>query len=1107
MASPPRPSTQAGSGSGPPLVSGRTATRSSLLQQQQQQQRASLGGVGGARHGVGDGQGQASPTSSEEAATSSQSRESASAYSPSPPRHHPAAAASTSVHAGPSSTTTTTTSSSGRRAAASTSAASNVDAPVNRRGKWLQSEYDEIWSLGHTYILPALSSSSSASTQTGPSGSPSSAATRAPLGGSLHDWERLRSHPMGLMRTEARGRSASALRNMFVKMRKEQIRVEEEERKRREGDLSVGAGGGGDEGENAATPPAPGKRSQLPLVASSSKLRVRIKTELFEQSQIAAVPPSPSPSPFAASASAITIATNSNAATAPTLDLSAYLRDPTGPSPSAGAIATSFSPSLLGAHPAAQTLSSSAASHANTSANAEIPWTATEDAVLLAALISLPGNAAVPAPTPMREGNGAMVAGGGGEDEREAASTPLARAAEPPRQSQQQHTAGLGAASPSQTPSASTGWHRVHAIAERTYAILEGEGGGREGGKRFGRSVQELESRWRTKWRVDGMTKNLAAPELLLPAIKKEADFLWRITVEVLAQLSATVQASANTGSSAIADSEDNAAATANANASETANASEETVGEGGARGDSTMSAAEVQLQNPQIAHQRTAGGVQARHFDDDASPLSHETPATASTPMIGATKQTRDDDPSAAYPTPSLSTGPLPSTEFDEAFDATEQYRYDDQHDGEPLSMHNDDEQKPAIATFMSTASTELEPAIATAVSTRQISELMQEHISSLTDASSNRPTPLQQAPDKAVGLGLDIGYGFDRLQPRQQQQQHNSAPSPVSAANEVSSLSRPRLTAIPLRRASSAAVLVSPTRSTPAAASTSVTSPSNASFSPFTELHNAPYRANALWRVQQSQPQPQLPAGAVKETRSVAQLAPIQTTGLQVYYQPRPQPMAPFPVGPPQQQQQQHQPPVSPIRSVEGLRASMPYKPFSRMVADPPTLQELPPPQQGAFAFSSSSRGRFSLGTVHEETFSLPQSQEMSPYEPSLQQVRSLYPSNLGVGHPAADYGHGSPGHDPERGIKRRWSEADLYARPPAFLYESSSGLALQAQESALDQAIAAGRPLADHAAAAAIVFDDRFDHDQEEADRARQIDGAGGFKKAEVEEDYAA
>lgn len=98
--------------------------------------------------------------------------------------------------------------------------------PSFRRGKWHQAEYEEVWRLGHTYILTLSSSSSSSSPSPSPSSSiatppPSTAAGTG--AGSVQDWENLRLHPEGLMKTQARQRSASALRSMFLKMRKESL--------------------------------------------------------------------------------------------------------------------------------------------------------------------------------------------------------------------------------------------------------------------------------------------------------------------------------------------------------------------------------------------------------------------------------------------------------------------------------------------------------------------------------------------------------------------------------------------------------------------------------------------------------------------------------------------------------------------------------------------------------------------------------------------------------------------------------------------------------------------------------------------------------------------
>jgi hypothetical protein len=187
-------------------------------------------------------------------------------------------------------------------------------------------------------------------------------------------------------------------------------------------------------------------------------------------------------------------------------------------------------------------------------------WTPAEDAVLLAAMITLPNTVALVA-----SASATSAAGGGGgsgkEDQAQAqqvavrgleshksaeeeieqveeASTPLARAAawppttpsgitsgNPPQQS---HIADRSTTATTTTTTAaahgslttSAEWLKVHEIAERTYRIMEagtaqqaGEAQGGGGGatkrtRRLRRDVKELENRWRTKWRVDGITKN-----------------------------------------------------------------------------------------------------------------------------------------------------------------------------------------------------------------------------------------------------------------------------------------------------------------------------------------------------------------------------------------------------------------------------------------------------------------------------------------------------------------------------------------------------------------------------------------------------------------------
>lgn len=135
--------------------------------------------------------------------------------------------------------------------------------PSFRRGKWNDAEYEEVWRLGHTYILASAQPQSSP-----PSPSPSSSiATPSPPppptpggagAGSVQDWENLRFHPEGLMKTQAKLRSASALRTMFLKMRKESLLQQQQQHQQQEQATSLpastrssGVGGGGGGGTRA----------------------------------------------------------------------------------------------------------------------------------------------------------------------------------------------------------------------------------------------------------------------------------------------------------------------------------------------------------------------------------------------------------------------------------------------------------------------------------------------------------------------------------------------------------------------------------------------------------------------------------------------------------------------------------------------------------------------------------------------------------------------------------------------------------------------------------------------------------------------------------------
>lgn len=579
----------------------------------------------------------------------------------------------------------------------------------------------------------------------------------------------------------------------------------------------------------------------------------------------------------------------------------------------------------------------------------------------------------------------------------------------------------------------------------------------------------------------------VAAPEVLLPAIRQQTDLLSKLSVDVLAELgsSSSSQHPGKGGTSA--------AAAAVADDS------------------SPRSPAPAQTKPTQFAVQE-----QQEEQPEPSAPITGNVDAETK-------RSQEDDDPRAAYPTPALGTDALPSQNEDV------EYRRDDpglqgidemnelQHSGTTTTRRTPD--------VLGSAPPPL-PGISVPDDAQ------------VQDRRQSTPAVPQAAAtadlNKMIGLGLDFIYGVGTGIGKHLQQPHSQSLPPLYNSSVIPTATWTgteeldpdfggvrftTTTTIPLRRASSSAVLSSPSTS-PAAvllpSQSSILSANRAAttFSPFTEIYARPPSSSvdALRRAHQSRPQSQ------------SQPAPFQ-----MYFQPKPRALTPFSVEQPSQQQQQQrfpqqpqpkQQPVSPVHAFQS--ASMSYKPFSRFSTTPTTTATTDPPlstshrdviMHGSLASSasSSSRGHSFLGTVQEEGLPQPPPNLEQPlYQPS--QVRPLLPTTTTAtttsisdsGDDAASDRH----HD--RGTKRRWSEADLYARSPIYMYETSLGPPQQdatsswpwslgtgiaggpmeqqqqrrQEPNALDRAIAAGRPLADYSR----VFDEaggENDHDEDGRD----------------------
>ena len=486
------------------------------------------------------------------------------------------------------------------------------------------------------------------------------------------------------------------------------------------------------------------------------------------------------------------------------------------------------------------------------------------------------------------------------------------------------------------------------------------------------------------------------------------------------------------------------------------------------------------------------------------------------------AGRQEEDDDPRAAYPTPAPGSDALPQND-----------NVEDNGRADPGLPGIDEMDELQRSVTMATTRTPnmLEPAPPPPPPETSAPDDAQ-----VQDRQLSTPAAPQTAAtanvNKMIGLGLDLGGGIGTglglgqvQQPETRPPQplyNNSSAIPTANLTGTEELDPDRgdvrfttTTTIPLRRASSSAVLTSPSPSPlPAAfllpSRSSILSANRAatSFAPFTELYKPPSNVDALRHAHQSQPQPQ----------------PLLPVPFQMYFQPKPRPLMPFSAeSPPSQQQEQQQQPVSLVHSLQSsMSASVSYRPFSRVLTTPTTTATTDPPPSSssshrdmanmhgplASSASSSSRGHSFLGTVQEEGLSPrpPQNVEQPP-DHQAPQVRPLLPTISSGDDRDRQY---------DRGTKRRWSEADLYACSPIYLYETSLGpphphpqqqdtrsswpwtlgtepaggpmdqqRQRQRQPNALDRAIAAGRPLADYSSG--------FDQDGHENDQDQDGDSA--------------
>lgn len=587
----------------------------------------------------------------------------------------------------------------------------------------------------------------------------------------------------------------------------------------------------------------------------------------------------------------------------------------------------------------------------------------------------------------------------------------------------------------------------------------------------------------------------VAAPELLLPAIRQQSDALSKLSVDVLTELSSRSQREGVTAAAVAADDS------------------------------SLQSGSSASTKPAPFVVQQPEPSAPITRSDSERGDASKEEKKPLS--------QEQEDDPRAAYPTPAPGHEALPQNE-----DVVD-YERDD-----PGLRESDkvDEVQHSVTTPTTPTPYLLEPAPPPA------SNPLAPHDAQVQDRQLF-PTPAAPRPAAApadvnnnkkmiIGLDLDFGsrigtgIGLGQVQQQSQAQpplynnNNNNSAIPTATSTGTQELDPDRsgvrlttMTTIPLRRASSSAVLTSPSPSPlPATVIPPYQNPilstnrgASTSFAPFTELYKPLSNVDGLRRAHQSQSQPQ----------------PQSPAPFQMYFQPKPRPLMPFSVEPPPQQQ-----PVSP--SQHSLQSSssapMSYRPFSRVLTTPTTMTTTTDPsppsssshrdmmimQHGSLASSASPslRGRSSLGTVQEEGLSPrpPQNVEQPPDQPP--QVRPLLPTTSSSG------GVDDPDRHHDRGTKRRWSEADLYARSPIYAHETSLGPPQQQhrasttttttttrspwtfgtglaggpmdQPNALDRAIAAGRPLADYSSG--------FDQGGGENDQDQDRDGALTHQHAE-------
>lgn len=515
-----------------------------------------------------------------------------------------------------------------------------------------------------------------------------------------------------------------------------------------------------------------------------------------------------------------------------------------------------------------------------------------------------------------------------------------------------------------------------------------------------------------------------------------------------------------------------------------------------------------------------TPFAVQRQRQEEQPEPSAPITRSDSKRGDAGAEKkpsQDDNDDPRAAYPTPAPGNDALPQN------DNVEQYGRADP--GLP-GIDEMDELQRSVTMATTRTPNMLEPAPPPPPPETSAPDDAQGQDRQLSTPAAPQ-TAATANVNKMIGLGLDLGGGIGTgLGLGQVQQPETRPPQPLynnSSAIPTATLTgteeldpdrgdvRLTTTTIPLRRASSSAVLQPPS---PLPASfllpsqSSILSANRAatSFAPFTELYKPPSNVDALRRAHQSQPQPQP--------------QPLLPVPFRMYFQPKPRPLMPFSVeSPPSQQQEQQQQPVSPVHSLQSsMSASVSYRPFSRVLTTPTTTATTDPPPSSssshrdmanmhgplASSASSSSRGHSFLGTVQEEGLSPrpPQNVEQPP-DHQAPQVRPLLPTISSGDDRDRQY---------DRGTKRRWSEADLYACSPIYLYETSLGPPhpqqqdtrsswpwtlgtepaggpmdhqRQRQPNALDRAIAAGRPLADYSSG--------FDQDGDENDQDQDGDSA--------------